>query len=52
MSRRNVLRIAVAALLAAAFIVLWFSPLREHLTRENIRAAVDQIRSVWYAPII
>ncbi len=52
MSRRNVLRIAAAALLVAAFIALWFSPLREHLTRENIRAAVNQIRSVWYAPII
>jgi uncharacterized membrane protein YdjX (TVP38/TMEM64 family) len=52
MSRRNVLRIAAAALLAAAFVALWFSPLREHLTRENIRAAVNQIRSVWYAPII
>lgn len=52
MSRRNVLRIAVAALLVAAFVGLWFSPLREQLTRENIRAAVNQIRAVWYAPII
>lgn len=52
MSRRNVLRIAAAALLVAAFVGLWFSPLREHLTRENIRAAVNQIRAVWYAPIV
>jgi uncharacterized membrane protein YdjX (TVP38/TMEM64 family) len=36
----------------AAFVALWFSPLREHLTRENIRAAVNQIRAVWYAPIV
>lgn len=52
MSRRNLLRITAALLLAAAFVALWFSPLREHLTRENIRAGVAQIRSVWYAPII
>jgi uncharacterized membrane protein YdjX (TVP38/TMEM64 family) len=52
MSRRNLLRIGAAALLVAAFAALWFSPLREHLTRENIRAAVGQIRAVWYAPIV
>ena len=38
-------------MLAAVFIAIWLSPLREHLTRENIRNAVDQIRAVWWAPI-
>lgn len=52
MSRRNFLRITAALLLVAVFVALWFSPLREQLTRENIRAGVNQIRSVWYAPII
>ncbi len=52
MSRRALLRIGAAALLVAAFVAIWFSPLREQLTRENIRAAVEQIRSVWYAPIV
>jgi uncharacterized membrane protein YdjX (TVP38/TMEM64 family) len=52
MQRRNVLRIAVALGLVAVFIALWFSPLRDQLTRENIRSAVGQIRAVWYAPII
>lgn len=52
MSRRNLLRIIAALLLVAAFVALWFSPLREHLTRENIRAGVEQIRGVWYAPIV
>ncbi|HYO78595.1 MAG TPA: VTT domain-containing protein [Thermoanaerobaculia bacterium] len=51
-SRRLVLRLAAAALLVAVFLGIWFSPLREHLTRENIRAAVEQIRGVWYAPIV
>jgi len=52
MSRRLVFRLAAVAALAALFVAIWFSPLREHLTRENIRAAVEQIRSVWYSPII
>ena len=52
MSRRLLLKVAAAALLVAAFVAIWFSPLREHLTRENIRAAVEQIRGVWYAPIV
>jgi uncharacterized membrane protein YdjX (TVP38/TMEM64 family) len=52
LSRRNLLRIAAALVLAAAFIALWFSPVRDQLTRENIRAAVNQIRGVWYAPIV
>jgi uncharacterized membrane protein YdjX (TVP38/TMEM64 family) len=52
MSRRNVLRVAAALLLVLVFVVLWRSPLREHLTRENIRAAVEQIRGVWYAPLV
>jgi uncharacterized membrane protein YdjX (TVP38/TMEM64 family) len=52
MSRRLLLRVAAGALLLAVFAAIWFSPLREHLTRENIRAAVEQIRAVWYAPIV
>lgn len=52
MNRRTLLKLAVFALLAAVIAAIWFSPLREHLTRENIRTAVEQIRAVWYAPII
>jgi uncharacterized membrane protein YdjX (TVP38/TMEM64 family) len=52
MSRRTLYKLAAGALLLAAFAAIWFSPLRDSLTRENIRAAVDQIRSVWYAPIV
>jgi uncharacterized membrane protein YdjX (TVP38/TMEM64 family) len=51
-SRRLLLRLAAAALLVAVFAAIWFSPLREQLTRENIRSAVEQIRAVWYAPIV
>lgn len=52
MSRRLLLRLAAAALLVAVFAAIWVSPLRDHLTRENIRSAVEQIRAVWYAPIV
>ncbi|HEX2062659.1 MAG TPA: TVP38/TMEM64 family protein [Thermoanaerobaculia bacterium] len=52
MSRRTLLKLAAVALLGAAFVAIWFSPLREHLTKENIRAAVEQIRAVWWAPIV
>jgi uncharacterized membrane protein YdjX (TVP38/TMEM64 family) len=31
---------------------IWFSPLRAHLTRENIRVAVEQARGAWYTPIV
>jgi uncharacterized membrane protein YdjX (TVP38/TMEM64 family) len=51
MSRRNLLRLVVAVALVAVFVALWFSPLRHELTRENIRAGVQQIRSVWWSPI-
>lgn len=46
------LKIAALLILAAIVAGIWFSPLREHLTRENIRTAVEQARGAWYAPII
>ncbi len=52
MSRRNLLKLAAVLLLGAAFAGVWFSPLREYLTRENVRAAVAYIRTLWYAPIV
>lgn len=52
MSRRTLFKAAAIVLLGAAFVAIWFSPLRDHLTRENIRGAVAQIRSVWWAPIV
>jgi uncharacterized membrane protein YdjX (TVP38/TMEM64 family) len=52
MSRRTLLKIAAVLLLIAAFVAVWFSPLREHLTRESVRAAVEHIRTLWYAPIV
>ena len=51
MQRRTLLKWTAAGVLAAVFVAIWCSPLREHLTRENVRNAVEQIRAVWWAPI-
>lgn len=45
-----ILRAAVAALFLAAFVGIWFSPLRDQLTRENVRTFVEHLRGVWYGP--
>jgi uncharacterized membrane protein YdjX (TVP38/TMEM64 family) len=52
MNRRLVLRIAVVLLLGCAVGALYFTPLREYMTREHVRELVAQLRGVWYGPII
>ncbi len=52
LNRRTLFRIAALLILAAIVAGIWFSPLREHLTRDNIRVAVEQARGAWYAPIV
>jgi uncharacterized membrane protein YdjX (TVP38/TMEM64 family) len=32
--------------------VVWFSPVREHLTRDEIRVTVEAVRATWYAPLL
>jgi uncharacterized membrane protein YdjX (TVP38/TMEM64 family) len=51
MSRRNLIRVAVLAILIGAFAAVWFSPLRAQLTRDNIRLFVEHLRGLWYGPI-
>lgn len=51
MNRRTLIRITVLVLLLAAFAVVWFSPLREQVTRENVRSFVEHLRGLWYGPI-
>lgn len=52
MSRRTLIKIAVALFIAAVVVALWFSPLRAYLTREHVRAAVEHLRGLWYGPIV
>jgi len=44
------MRIAVLVFLAGAFVAIWFSPLREYLTRENVQKFVEHLRGLWYGP--
>jgi len=52
MSRRTITRIAVAFALVAALAAIWFTPLREQITRDNIRAWVEHLRTLWYGPLV
>lgn len=52
MSRRTLIKVAVAIALAAVVAAVWFSPLREQLTRENVRAFVEHLRGLWYGPLV
>jgi uncharacterized membrane protein YdjX (TVP38/TMEM64 family) len=52
MSRLTLIKVAVALALAAVVAVVWFSPLREQLTRENVRAFVEHLRGLWYGPLV
>jgi uncharacterized membrane protein YdjX (TVP38/TMEM64 family) len=50
MSRRAAFRIALLLLIVAAIVGIYFSPLRQHLNRNDIRSAVASVRDVWYGP--
>lgn len=52
MNRRLLLKLTVVLVLGAVFAAIWFSPLREQLTRDNIRAFVEQLRDPWYGPAV
>ena len=51
MSRRRISKIVVGVLLLAAIAVIYLSPVRDHLNRDEIRGFVEQLRGLWYGPI-
>lgn len=51
-SMRRRVRLAVLLFIAVAAVALWLSPLRSHLTREEVRATVEAVRAAWYAPLV
>lgn len=52
MNRRTAVKLAVFLLVVAAIVAIYFSPLRSHLNRNDIRAAVERVRDVWYGPLL
>jgi uncharacterized membrane protein YdjX (TVP38/TMEM64 family) len=49
---RRPARLVLLFVLLGAAALVWLSPLRAHLTREEIRAAVESVRAAWYAPLL
>jgi uncharacterized membrane protein YdjX (TVP38/TMEM64 family) len=52
MTRRQAAKIALVLVLAGAVAAIYFSPLRQHLNKNDIRAAVEQFRGLWYGPLV
>ncbi len=50
-SRRG-LKIATLVVLVGGVAALYFSPLHNYFTRENILHAVEQMRGLWYGPFV
>ena len=50
-SRRG-LKIATLVVLVGGVVALYFSPLRNYITRENVLHTVEQMRGLWYAPFV
>src|SRR5207253_6054884 len=46
-----VLKIAIVAVMIGVIAALYFSPLRDHFSREKIHADIDVLRGLWYAPL-
>ena len=52
MNRRTAVKIAMLLFIAGVIAAIYFSPLRDHFDRAHLRADVDLLRSLWYAPLL
>jgi len=52
MKGRTLIKIALVLVIGAIVAVLYFTPLRAYLTRDQIIAAAERVRGLWYAPLI
>ncbi|HEY3055209.1 MAG TPA: VTT domain-containing protein [Thermoanaerobaculia bacterium] len=52
MTRRGVAKLAVLLIVAGVIAAIYFSPFRQHLNRNEVLAAVELSRGVWYGPLI
>ena len=51
MKARTAIKIAIVIVIAGVVAAIYFSPLRDHFTRERIQADIEAMRGLWYAPI-
>ena len=52
MRARRAIKIATLLVLVGGIAAIYFSPLRDYLTREHVYAAVQQTRGLWYGPLV
>jgi uncharacterized membrane protein YdjX (TVP38/TMEM64 family) len=52
MRARRAIKIATLLVLGGGIAAIYFSPLRDYLTREHVYAAVQQTRGLWYGPLV
>ena len=52
MNRRNGLKLATLAVLAAGAVALYFSPLRAYLTKAHLKDFIGWLRGLWYGPFV
>jgi uncharacterized membrane protein YdjX (TVP38/TMEM64 family) len=51
MTKRGAIKIALVVVIIGVVAGVYFSPLRDHLSRSRIRADVDVLRTLWYGPV-
>jgi phospholipase D1/2 len=51
MKARTTIKIAIVIVIAGVVAAIYFSPLRNHFTRDRIQADIEAMRGLWYAPI-
>ncbi|HEV8660861.1 MAG TPA: VTT domain-containing protein [Thermoanaerobaculia bacterium] len=52
MTRRRVAKLVLLLFVAGVIAAIYFSPLRQHLNRNDVLRAVELFRGVWYAPLV
>ena len=52
MTARRLARLALLLLIVGVVAAIYFSPLRDHLTRDEIRRTVMHLRGFWYGPLV
>jgi uncharacterized membrane protein YdjX (TVP38/TMEM64 family) len=51
MTKRGAIKIALVVVIIAVVAGVYFSPLRDPLSRSRVRADVDMLRTLWYGPV-